>query len=39
MRVMKLFERIGYLRAASELSRLGYVELAEKLKQQAKDLE
>jgi hypothetical protein len=39
MRVFKWFERLGYLRAAGELQRLGYPDLAAKLKKQAKELE
>jgi len=31
--------RLGYLRAAGELQRTGYPELAEKLYKQAKELE
>jgi hypothetical protein len=34
-----LFERIGYLRAAGKLRRMGYINMARKLEQKARDLQ
>jgi len=36
--LVRIFERIGYLRAAGELQRQGYLVLAEKLRKQAQEL-
>lgn len=36
--IMRLMTRIGYIRAANELSRTGHIELAEKLRKQARRL-
>lgn len=38
MSIMKIFERLGYLRAAGELERQGYPVLARKLRTQAREL-
>jgi len=37
--ILKTFERLGYLRAASEMQRMGYPDLADTLYKQAKELE
>jgi len=39
MGIIKTFERIGYLRAANEAERQGYVVLAHKLRKRAQDTE
>jgi hypothetical protein len=36
--MMKMFERIGLRRAASELRRMGYADLAANLEKQLKEL-
>lgn len=38
-RIFKTFERLGYLRAASEMQRMGRPDLAETLYKQAKEIE
>ena len=37
-KIVKIFERSGYLRAAASLQRLGYPEQAKELRKQASNL-